>query len=202
MTAENRHTSRGLATRDRIVAATVSLIDERGVGGTSLHDVLTTARASKGQLYHYFDGREELVQTAVRAKADAVVSEQQELMDQLDDWDAISGWFDCLVKVQYDLEAHGGCPLASLTGALAEQDEVARRDLVAAFDRWEGIVARGLATMVERGLLRPDADPASLAQATMASVQGGLVLTQVRRDPQQLRNALDAAYAHLRQHAA
>ncbi|MBR7827886.1 hypothetical protein KDK95_16325 [Actinospica sp. MGRD01-02] len=32
----------------------------------------------------------------------------------------------------------------------------------------------------------------------MASIQGGLLLTQVRRDPQQLRIAADAALAHLR----
>ena len=33
--------------------------------------------------------------------------------------------------------------------------------------------------------------------ATMASIQGGLLLTQVRRDPRQLRIALDAARANL-----
>jgi len=37
------------------------------------------------------------------------------------------------------------------------------------------------------GKLRKDADSAVLATATMASIQGGLLLTQVRRDPQQLR---------------
>jgi TetR/AcrR family transcriptional regulator, transcriptional repressor for nem operon len=46
------------------------------------------------------------------------------------------------------------------------------------------------------------ADPARLATATLAAIQGGLVLTQTRRDPQQLRIALDAAYAYLRSFAA
>ena len=50
--------------------------------------------------------------------------------------------------------------------------------------------------------LRQDADPAVLAAATMASLQGGLLLTQVRRDPHQLRIALDAARAYLRLAAA
>jgi len=36
----------------------------------------------------------------------------------------------------------------------------------------------------------------------MAAVQGGLVLTQARRDPAQLARALDAAYAHLRTQGA
>jgi hypothetical protein len=56
--------------------------------------------------------------------------------------------------------------------------------------------------MKARGKLKPSADPAALATATMASIQGGLLLTQVRRDPQQLRIALDAARANLRLAAA
>jgi hypothetical protein len=56
--------------------------------------------------------------------------------------------------------------------------------------------------MKVRGKLRNDADPAVLASATMASIQGGLLLTQVRRDPRQLRIALDAARANLRLNAS
>jgi hypothetical protein len=55
--------------------------------------------------------------------------------------------------------------------------------------------------MRSRGKLRPDADPARLATATLAAIEGGLVLTQTRRDPHQLRVALDAAYAYLRSFA-
>ena len=38
----------------------------------------------------------------------------------------------------------------------------------------------------------------SFVRATMASLQGGLLLTQVRRDPNQLRIALNAARDNLR----
>jgi hypothetical protein len=47
--------------------------------------------------------------------------------------------------------------------------------------------------MADRGELRPGADPGTLAQRTLAAVQGGLLLTQVRRDPGQLRSAMDGA---------
>ena len=56
--------------------------------------------------------------------------------------------------------------------------------------------------MQARGKLRPGADADRLATATLAAIQGGLVLTQTRRDPQQLRVALDAAYTYLRTFAA
>ena len=55
--------------------------------------------------------------------------------------------------------------------------------------------ATGLAAMVDSGELRRDADVAWLASSTLASVQGGLVLSQARRDPLALRRALDGALA-------
>jgi len=54
----------------------------------------------------------------------------------------------------------------------------------------------------DRSPIAKDADPATLATATMASIQGGLLLTQVRRDPHQLRIALNAARNNLRHAAA
>jgi len=85
-----------------------------------------------------------------------------------------------------------------LARELAETDEVARQALAAGFDRWEEPLREGLEKMRLHGKLRRSADPVRLATATLAAIQGGLVLAQTRRDPQQLRISLDAAHAHLR----
>ena len=58
-------TGRGRASRERIVERAAELFAERGVAGTSLDEVLAAAGAGKGQLYHYFRGRDELVEAAV-----------------------------------------------------------------------------------------------------------------------------------------
>ncbi len=199
---ERQLTSQGIATRERIVQAATSVIAEHGVDAMSLDHVMKTACASKGQLYHYFADRDDLVRAAVAATGASVLELQAEMMADLDGWDAIERWFDCLVELQVTLDARGGCPLASLTGALADRDEASRRLLIESFDAWEARLATGLASMRASGALANDCDTDRLATSTMASVQGGLVLTQVRRDPSQLRIALDAALMHLRAHAA
>jgi hypothetical protein len=130
-----------------------------------------------------------------------VLDAQPRLID-LSSWPAIAAWFDDLVQLQVDRHAVGGCPIGSLAGELAETDEQARTELAAGFDRWEAPLREGLRQMQAGGQLMRGADPARLATATLAAIQGGLVLTQTRRDPQQLRIALDAAYAYLRSFAA
>ena len=201
MSAREPATDKGRSTRDRVVDAAASLVFERGVAGTTLDDVRAGAKVSKGQLYHYFADKEDLVHAVIDRTVQQVLDAQPALAD-LSSWTAIRGWFDDLVQFQVQRHAVGGCPIGGLAGQLAESDEVAREELAAGFDRWEEPLRAGLEKMRARGKLRHSADPARLATATMAAIQGGLVLTQTRRDPQQLRVALDAAYAYLRSFAA
>ena len=195
-------TAKGRATRERILQAAAELIAEKGAAGMSLDDVRARTGASRSQLYHYFEDRDDLVRAVIDVTIDAVLDTQGELLDHLDSWAAIDRWFDALVQHQIDRQACGGCPLGSLAGQLAERDPDARAAIAAGLERWEAHLRDGLTRMRTSGKLRKDADPAALATATMASIQGGLLLTQVRRDPRQLRSALNAARNNLRVAAA
>lgn len=186
-------TAKGRETRGRIISAAAQLVSERGVAGTSLDDVRARAHASKSQLYHYFTGRDDLMRAVARAASDSVVGGQAELLEQLETIDGLRAWTDALVTLQQTRHARGGCPIGSLAGQLAEHDDGARAELADGLDRWEAAIRDGLDRMADRGELRPDADTAALAQRTLAAVQGGLLLTQIRRDPDQLRTALDGA---------
>jgi len=195
-------TAKGRATRKRIVAAAAALIREHGVAETSLDDVIERAGVSKSQLYLYFEGRAALLREVVAYNADLVLQAQEPHLYSLESWKAIRAWLDALVELQATGGARGGCPVGSLVGQLAEADEQTRNILADAFARWEEPLRRGLGSMQERGKLDRRARPDRLATATLATIQGGLVLTQSRRDPRQLEVAVDAAYAHLRAHAA
>ena len=197
MTVYEPTTKKGRATRERVLDTATGLVFEHGVAGTSLDDVGGAAGVSKGQLYHYFADKEALIHAVIDRSVEQVLDAQPELAD-LSSWAAIAGWFDALVELQVKRHSVGGCPIGSLAGELAETDEVARQALAAGFDRWEEPLREGLEKMRSQGKLARTADPSRLATATLAAIQGGLVLTQTRRDSQQLRIALDAAYAYLR----
>jgi TetR/AcrR family transcriptional regulator, transcriptional repressor for nem operon len=201
MTTTEPVTNKGRATRDRILDTATAGVFEHGVAGTTLDDVRRAAKVSKGQLYHYFADKDDLIHAVIDRTIQQVLDAQPRLT-HLSSWTAIATWFDDLVQLQVERRAVGGCPIGSLAGELAETDEQARAELAAGYDRWETPLRDGLEQMRADGKLRRTADPARLATATLASIQGGLVLTQTRRDPQQLRIALDAAYAYLRSFAA
>lgn len=195
-------TRKGRATRERIVAAAARLMFERGVAGTTTEDVQAAAGVSSSQLYHYFTGKQQLVRAVIAHQIDAVLSAQQPLLSRLDSRSALRAWRDLIVELQASRHGAGGCPIGSLTAQLAEVDPAARDDLVAGFARWEAAIRDGLAAMRDRGELRSEADPHELAVATLAALQGGLLLTQVRRDTAPLEAALDMALSRIASFAA
>jgi TetR/AcrR family transcriptional repressor of nem operon len=188
-------TDRGRLTRQRIVAAATDVVAEKGALGASLDEVGARAPASRSQIYHYFDDKNDLLLAVAEATNDIVLDGQRDLFDHLDTWDGLVRWAHALVTLQHMRGGQGGCPIANLLGQLGERDDLVRAVLASGFDRWEAGIRAGLEAMVESGELRPDADVAWLASSTLASVQGGLVLSQARRDPLALRRALDGALA-------
>lgn len=191
-------TARGRATRARIVQAGAELVAERGAAVVSLDEVGARASASRSQIYHYFQDRDDLIRAIINATTDAVLAAQDDLLSDLDSWVGIDRWFAALEVIQRQRQARGGCPIGSLVGQLAERDPLARAALADGFDRWEAHLREGLQRMQAGGSLASDADPRQLATVTMALLQGGLLLAQVRRDPDQLQLALHAARSLLR----
>jgi TetR/AcrR family transcriptional regulator, transcriptional repressor for nem operon len=192
-----RLTKKGAETRERIVGAAAELIFERGVAGTGMEDIKEAAGVSSSQLYHYFADKRALIHAVIAHQSDAVLAAQEPLLGKLDSLDALRAWRDQAVAIEKQLQCRGGCPIGALAGELAEADPEARADIAAGFARWEGAIAQGIRAMHDRGELPAEVDPDRLALALLAAHQGGLVLTQVRRDPTALEAALDAMIDHV-----
>jgi AcrR family transcriptional regulator len=196
MSGEPR-TGRGRASRERIVESAAELFAERGIAATSLDEVLAAAGAGKSQLYHYFRGRDELVEAAVGHRCLQVVAGLTQALGQVATLaeleQALAGF-----AAQYEQLGLPGCPIGSLAAEVAEHNEGARKQAAAAFDTWERLVAQALDRMRESGELRPDTTPATLATALLASLEGGMVLSQARKDPAPLQIALAAGLAQIR----
>jgi AcrR family transcriptional regulator len=195
--AAPRLTRKGQATRDRIVSTAARLMFERGVAATSTDDVQKAAAVSTSQIYHYFADKRALVRAVIAFQTEAVLGAQQALLAKLDDMGALRAWRDAVVALQRQRQCQGGCPIGSLGAELAETDPDARAEVVAGFARWEQAIADGLRAMHSRGELRGDVDPDRLALATLTALQGGLLLTQLRRDTAPLEAVMDAMLAHI-----
>ena len=183
-------THKGQRTRQRIIGAAAELIFERGVAQTTIEDVRAAADVSSSQLYHYFDDKPALVRAVIDHQAGTIVGNQEQF--DLSSLNGLRAWRDFVVQHQRELGCRGGCPIGSLGSQTAETEPEARAAVAAGFRRWEGTIRSGLREMHRLGRLTPGADPGELALATLAALQGGLLLAQIQRDTKPLEASLDA----------
>ena len=194
-TQTRRLTRKGRETRGRIVAAAAQLMYERGITEATLEDVRAAAGVSGSQVYHYFADKQALLLAVIEYQTEAVLELQRPLFDRLDTMAGLRRWRDALVEYQRRLQCRGGCPIGSLGSEVAENNPEARLAVASGFLRWEGAISEGLRAMHARGEL--DADPEDLALATLAALQGGLLLTQVQRRVRPLEVVLDQMLDHI-----
>jgi TetR/AcrR family transcriptional repressor of nem operon len=191
-------TRKGRATRDRIVTAAARIMFERGVAGTCLDSVKAVADVSSSQLYHYFVDKQALVLAVVEHQTEEILRGQERLLSDLDSIPALRAWRDRIVDHHRRLGFRGGCPIGSLGSELADNDSRAREEIAVGFRRWEDSIRRGLRAMHGRGELKQGAAPDDLALATLAALQGGLLLAKIYRQVGPLEVALDTMIEHIR----
>ena len=187
-------TSRGRHTKTRILETTADLIRESGVAATTLDAVERACGVGRSQLYYYFSDRADLLRQVAAHSAHPLVERTTQALGAQDvNVVAIEQWFAMMVDANEATGGIGGCPLGSLVGQLAEHDEQARLVLRDAFEQWQHPLRNALQSLQKQAALRDTVDVGALADQIMAAIQGGLLLAQVRRDPDQLRRALAGA---------
>jgi AcrR family transcriptional regulator len=158
---------------------------------------VAAAGAGKGQFYHYFHGRDELAAAAVGHRCAQVMAG---LTEALGGVSSLAGHQKALAGFGPGFEEMGmpGRPIGTLATEVAGRNEGARLQAAAGFDAWERLLAGVLERMCERGELRADSKPAVLATGLLASIEGGMVLSQARKDMASLRIAVEAGLAQVR----
>jgi TetR/AcrR family transcriptional regulator, transcriptional repressor for nem operon len=186
-------TPKGARTRARIVDAAAALVARRGVAETTVGEVRRSAGVSSSQLYHYFADKDALIAAVVERLTAMILADQAQL--DLGTPAGLRAWRDGLVAHARAVSGHDGSALGHLIGQLVESDGAARDELAAGFDGWAGSLRAAMHVLAGAGHLREGVDPDGLGDTLLATLQGGLLLSQVHRDETPLATALDTVLA-------
>lgn len=195
--AVTRLTARGAKTRSRIVATAAELMRVRGVGATTLDDVVLASKTSKSQLYRHFEDKPALVRAVIDSVGERTMAEERERLENVRTLAGLRRWREALVARNALQEGRYGCPLGSLANEVSEHDSVARRKLDDLFTVWQELFEELLRRFQRDGVISQDVAVAQLATGIVAAVQGGYLLAQTARDVTPMASAIDMAIAHL-----
>ncbi|MGW2374547.1 TetR/AcrR family transcriptional regulator [Kitasatospora sp. NPDC001683] len=166
-------------TRERMIEATVTALQHRGVAGMSFTDILAGSGAARGAIYHHFPGgKAQLVAEAaerngceVRARLAALPADSPQ--------GVVAAFLELVRPVLAASAAGGGCAVAALTvGVGSGGDDMTLRQIAStAFTAWGDQLAERLTAAG----LDPDA-ARDLATTLIALLQGAHVLCRAAGD--------------------
>lgn len=186
-------TDRGRVSRERILNAAADLFYRQGVRATGLDQIVTASGTGKGQLYHYFAGKSDLLRAVIDRQIESVIEAQRPALEPAQGWADIDAWLELLIRSHEHDDDPFRCPIGSLAAELAEADVEVREALASAFSRWTDCIAQALRRLQATGAISSHADCDALAGALLAAYQGGLVISQVSGSTDSLRAALRVA---------
>ena len=174
--------------RDDLVKAAKSLLWDVGYEAMSPKKILTASNAGQGSLYHHFDGKMDLAAAALAevevemcSDFDLAMAANMPPMDRLVNY---------LKRKRIGLK---GCRLGRLANESAVSDPVLRKPLAKYFSHVEKGIAKTLAEAVAAGEVDAAIRPKEIANALVAVVQGGYVLSRVHNDSKHIRMATNGA---------
>lgn len=196
-TTTTRLTARGAMTRERIVTAAADLMYVRGVGATTLDDVLEASGVSKSQLYRHFANKDEIVRAVIQLMGQRVIEREQNALGRVSTIAGLRRWRDALVKNNALRHGAYGCALGSFASEVADHDVVARQMLLSLFAEWKDLLAGAIRRLQEHGALPREAPIDELATGLLGALQGGYVLAQTARDVTPMATSIDMALRHI-----
>jgi TetR/AcrR family transcriptional repressor of nem operon len=185
----------GTLTRARILDAAEELMVRNGFAATSVDQILTTAKSSKGAFFHHFASKQELAVALMDRYVEADLGQLQRALDAVEDVvdpvDRVLGfltWFETWAE---ELISEDSACL--YIAALSERD-LLDADLRQVVQRGILTWRREVATLLHAALAeRPHApalDPEDLADHLFATFEGGFLLCRSLQSAEPMRAQL------------
>lgn len=183
---------KGEQTKEFILARTAPVFNRMGYFGARLDDIVRATGLEKGGIYNHFASKDELALAAFDYSIGLVEKRFERALDgkrhAIDRLLAIVSVFHDTIE---DPPVSGGCPLLN-TAIEADDAHPELRDRARkAMDAWYGLTRRVVMKGIERGEIRPEADPDSVATMMIASLEGAIMMSKLYDDPMHIRRSVE-----------
>lgn len=183
MTRSEAVASKGELTRDRIIASSAPLFNQRGYAGASMSQIMAATGLEKGGIYRHFASKDDLALAAFDYAVECHAARFAEAAEVPGTAvDRLLALVDIFQALADDPPVAGGCPLLNTAVESDDAHPALRERTRRAMDRLRAFVRRLTRAGVEAGELRPDVEPDMVATVVIAAVEGGVMLRRLYDD--------------------
>ena len=178
--------------RAQILDAAARLIAGQGFTQTSIEDVISASGlCGKSHFYHYFKSKEELGHQVLNRSFERFGERGLAILREplIDPLERLTLFIDSIVVAQAERGCTGGSPFCGLFAEMADAHEGFRTRINSVFESW----AEQIRSLLEeaRPKLRDDVDAARVARFIIATLEGAVLMTRVKREISVMKGIAD-----------
>ena len=170
----------------KIVDEAARLFREKGIGATSVADVMGAAGLTHGGFYRHFSSKDELVTAAINKASDDMASDLENDISQHGAEQAIADFVRRYLSMQHVANPGKGCPIAALGAEVDRESKVHKEEIAYGAERLVSMLVRGFEG-------KPD-EKHERAIGLLAVLVGTLVLARSTKNKRMMNKILTSGY--------
>jgi TetR/AcrR family transcriptional repressor of nem operon len=183
--------TKGEISREAILNSATRLINAKGFGATTINDLLSATGMSKGSLYFHFPDKKYLgLAILEKAHGDFLAFLNASLIGD-SAGACLENFFHQALDKHLATGFVGGCIWGNTALEMSDSDASFAAFTEKHFDEWIGIMEEKVAAAQRAGELRRDIPARVLAGHIVATIEGGIMLSRLKKDERPMRECLE-----------
>jgi len=166
-------------TRQMIIEQAAPIINEKGIAGTSIDDVLKASKVAKGCLYGHFESKDALCNATADYLLDQLDQKVRARLKQEQTAKAKLYAFMDMNKDPLEPCVPGGCPILNLSTEADSTNELIRGKVSKHITGSRLFLTRIIEQGIKAGEFSPELDAATFALKLFATVEGAHIISRV-----------------------
>lgn len=177
-------------TRDILISSAAKLVATKGFDRTSVQDVIDEAGVGKGSFYHHFCSKDELGLAVLEQDRASFMEMLDTCLEPGEGIDALGHFFGTALQKHRATGFIGGCLWGNTALEMSDCNSAFIEPVDTVFREWSDRLSRVIATAQKNNEVRDDANASDLALFVVAAIEGGIMLSRLRKDEKPMRTCL------------
>ena len=183
--------TKGDVTRERILEAARALFNTKGFGATSINDLVEASGLQKGSIYFHFPGKDAIGLTVLEEARNSFMDFLSDSLTGDSPYLCLENFFRDVMGKHLATGFVGGCIFGNTALEMGDNDKRYAEIIDQVFDQWIGKIEKIVVAAQEKGELRDDISGNALARNIVAVIEGGIMMSRVKKDEVPLRECLE-----------
>lgn len=183
--------TKGETTRENILAAARGLFNSKGFNAATINDLVEVTGVKKGCLYFHFSSKDEIAREVFQEAS-------REFLDFLDHallgdnpGASIENFLRAALEKHIAAGFVGGCIFGNTALEMCDTDPEFSRLVEHFFDEWIRRLSSVIRKAQRNGQLRSDIPSDAVAKQMIATLEGGIMMSRLKKNETPMRECLD-----------